>query len=297
MAVERFLGGGWATVHGPTEPRAFLTWVLDRGFGGVVPAPGPRPMAWRELRRVRGKLPVRVPAVRVSGLLDPTQLAEAGLCSPEPGEVEAALAAVAGAVELACDLGCEAVVLEPGVVRWPEDLGPVDLAQEQGFGDGGAEAQLARRERRLSKALDAVCRSLHRLTKSFPEMRFCLTPSRHVGGLGEAEAMAAIFEDLAHRRLYYWHDTAALACRQARLGEAPGEFLEKFANRLAGMTLGDQGGGQVYLPPGAGGVDYPLLSNYRQRSTRALPAVVELDPGVTAGELPGIHAFLNKFGL
>jgi len=294
MAVERFLGGGWATLHGPAEPTNLLTWVLDQGFAGLLPAPGPRPIAWRRLREARGGLPVKVPAVRVSGLVDPSQLAEAGLCSRAGAEVEAAVAAVSSTVELARDLGAEAVVLEPGVVKWP-DPGPVDLA-EPGWEDGGAGA-IARRDAGLNAALDVACRTLHLLTKCFPDMRFCLTPSRHVGGLGEAVAMAAIFEDLARRHLYYWHDTAAVACRQARLGEAPGEFLEKFSNRLAGMTLGDLEGGRVYLPPGTGGVDYPLLSNYRQRSTKALPAVVELDLGVTPRELPGIHGFLNKFGL
>jgi sugar phosphate isomerase/epimerase len=294
MVVKRFLGGAWAMMHGPAEPRRLLAWVLDQGFGGVLPAPGPRPMAWRLLRDELGTLPVRVPAVRVSSLMDPTRLAEAGLCSQKPLEVEAAVDAVRGAVVLAADLGCDAVVLEPGVVQWAEP-GPVDLA-EAGW-DQGAGAALARRDVRLDAALDVVCRSLHRLTRAFPDVRFCLTSSRHVGGLGEAVALAAIFEDLARRRLHYWHDTGALACRQARLGEAPGEFLEKFSNRLAGMTLGDHEGGRVYLPPGTGGVDYPLLSNYRQRSAKALPAVVELDLGVTPGELPGIHAFLNKFGL
>lgn len=293
MAVERFLGAAWAAVHGPREAQEFLTWVLAMGFAGVVPAPAPRAMDWRRLREEARRLPVKIPAVRVSGLGDPTRLAEAGLCSPRAEKVEAALAAVGATVELAAELGCGLVVLEPGVVEWG-DPGQVDLA-ESSWEDRGAEA-LGRRER-LDAALDRACRSLHRLTEAFPDTGFCLTPSRHVGGLGEALAMAAIFEDLARRRLYYWHDTAALACRQARLGEDPGEFLEKFSNRLAGITLGDLEGSRVYLPPGTGGVDYPLLSNYRQRSARALPAVVELDLGVTPSELPGIHAFLNKFGL
>lgn len=294
MAVERFLGGAWAMLHGPTEPRGLLTWVLDRGFAGVVPAPGPRPVEWRRLREALVGLPVRVPAVRVSGLVDPKQIAEAGLCSNNAADVESAVAAVAGAVALARDLGCETVVLEPGVLRWTEP-GPVDLAETR-FPHSAMVALEARRAD-LNTSLDAACRNLHYLARAFPETRFCLTPSRHVAGLGEVVALGAIFEDLSRERLYYWHDTAAVACRQAHLGEAPGEFLEKFAKRLAGITLGDREGGRVYLPPGTGGVDYPLLSNYRQRSARALPAVVELDLGVTPEDLPGIHAFLNKFGL
>ena len=204
------------------------------------------------------------------------------------------------AVALAQHLGCRDVILEPGVVP-PADDGPVDLALAGEWDQERLEAHATRRRRFLEQALDRACRALHRWTRSWPEMRFCLTPSRHVGGLGEPQALAAIFEDLgravARQGLAYWHDTAAAACRQARLQEPSGEFLEKFCKRLAGITLGDPGDDRAYLPPGTGGVDYPLLSNYRQRSAKALPVVVELDPGVVPAELPGIHAFLNKFGL
>ena len=63
------------------------------------------------------------------------------------------------------------------------------------------------------------------------------------------------------------------------------------------MTLGDTSAGRMYLPPGAGGVDYPLLGAYRLRSSGAMLAVIELDPGVDSGELPGVSAYLDKFGL
>ena len=74
-------------------------------------------------------------------------------------------------------------------------------------------------------------------------------------------------------------------------------MLENFSKQLSGMTLGDFCDGQKYLPPGAGGVDYPLLSSYRHRTAKGFSVVVELEPGVDPGELRGAKAFLDKFGL
>jgi hypothetical protein len=44
-------------------------------------------------------------------------------------------------------------------------------------------------------------------------------------------------------------------------------------------------------------VDYPLLASYLRRPQGDLPACLELDPAVDRAELPGVHAFLDKFGL
>ena len=149
----------------------------------------------------------------------------------------------------------------------------------------------------MHDSLDAACRSLHRLCKQFEDIDFCLTGSRHIWSLGDPVALEAIFEDLPRRRLGYWHDAAVAARRQELLGEEQGQALESFSKVLCGMSLADIGGGEVYLPPGAGGVDYPLLRSYVLRAGRPLPGVVELDPGVDPGEIPGAHAFLDKFGL
>ena len=81
------------------------------------------------------------------------------------------------------------------------------------------------------------------------------------------------------------------------LGQDPGLALEVCSKLLHGMTLGDLGDSDCFLPPGSGGVDYPLLSNYRHRTSKAFPVGIELDPGVDPGEIPGIHAFLDKFDL
>lgn len=298
MGVERFLGAAWASVHGPADARALLTWALDRGFCGLMAGAGPRPIDWAGVRRELRTLPAKVVAARVGSILVADHRPDAGLASSNAGERANAVAAVTSAVRLAQELGARRVVLEPGIVTVPGESGTTDLGERTAvWTTERARTQLARRNGVLNRALDASCRSLHSLTKAFPEVDFALTSSRHIFGLGEAGALEAIFEDLAGRRLSYWHDAAIEARRADLLGESPGRSLDRFGNLISGMTLGDSADGQLYLPPGAGGVDYGLVSAYRTRHAGRFPVVLELDPAVDPGEIPGVHAFLTKFGL
>jgi hypothetical protein len=129
------------------------------------------------------------------------------------------------------------------------------------------------------------------------DCEICLTPSRHVRGLGDPVGLAHVFEDLGSARLSYWHDAPLAARRQELLGTSQGQWLDDFCNRMSGMSLGDSSEGELYLPPGAGGVDYPLVAAYRRRFGQPIPAVVELDPSVEPSEISGVHAFLSKYGL
>ena len=298
MGVERFLGAAWASVHGPADPRALLTWTLEQGFRGLLAAPAPRPIDWSGVRRALRALPATVVAVRIGSILTADDRPDAGLASSHAGERASAAAAVADAVRQAGELGAQRVVLEPGIVTVPGEPRATDLGDASAqWTPEAARTQLARRNAGLERALDASCRSLHALCRQFPETDFALTASRHVFGLGEAGSLEAIFEDLAGFRLSYWHDAPAEARRCELLGESPGRGLESFGNRISGMTLGDSADGQLYLPPGAGGVDYALVSAYRTRHAGRFPVVLELDPAVDPGEISGVLAFLSKFGL
>lgn len=296
MVTERFLGGAWASVHGPSDPREFLVWVLDQGFRGLGLGPGPRAVPWRQLQRALGDLPVDLAAVRVGGVLELPAAGEGNLASTHAGDREAALARVRDAVGLARHLGCARVVLDAGVVRVTEEHGPDDIG-DSAWTPEQAAIELTRRNASIDSALDVLCRSLFELCREFQDMEFCLTVSRHVRGLGDPMGLAHVFEDLAGTKLSYWHDVALAARRQELFGTGQGEWLDAFSNRMVGMTLGDSQGGELYLPPGAGGVDYPLVGSYRRRSGYPIPAVIELDPAVEPCEVPGVHAFLGKYGL
>ena len=90
--------------------------------------------------------------------------------------------------------------------------------------------------------------------------------------------------------------TALCARREQVLGDPQGEWLESFGGRLRGITVGDASPEGLYLPPGAGGVDYGLCASYVPSAGGALPVVLELDPAVNPGEMPGMRSCLDKYG-
>jgi sugar phosphate isomerase/epimerase len=298
MHVQRFLASPWASIHGPSDPRRLLVWLLDAGFTGLAAAPGPRPIRWQELVAAGDDLPVRFPVVRVGSSLAETS-ATAGLASAKEGERGAALQAVRQAVATAHVLGSRIVVLEPGVVPVFGEVEAEDL------GDPGvrwtperAQALLARRKVGRNGALDRACRELFGICRAFPDFHFCLTTGRSLRAVADLAGLQDIFEDLGSRvRLGYWHDAAVCARRQQVLGEAQGEWLETFGNRCAGFSLGDASSDGIYLPPGSGGVDYGLLASYVRRSGAPTPVVLDLDPAVPPSELSGIRSCLAKYGL
>jgi sugar phosphate isomerase/epimerase len=297
MTVQRFLGAGWASVHGPSDPRRLLIRVLEGRFAGLAVAPGPRPLDWSMLRTLAADLPFEFAAVRVGNPLaeqSPTRT----LLSTKDGERAAATKAIQHAVALARTVGCAKVVLDLGVVPMLGEIEAEDLGDPTyHWTPERAGAIRARAHAGRHGALDRACRELFAIVRSMPEIEFCLTQSRSARGLAEPGTLQDLFEDLHHLRLYYWHDAALAARRQQVFGEPQGEWLERFANRCRGMSLGDASPDGLYLPPGAGGVDYAGLASYVPRTGGALPVVVELDIGVPPAELPGVRSCLDKFGL
>jgi hypothetical protein len=297
MTVQRLLGAAWTAVHGPSDPARLLRWLLEQGMQGLVPGPAPRALAWRAIADAAEGLPIAFPAVRAGSILRDNS-AVAGLASGREADQLTARAAVADAVGVARILGARLVILDPGLVPLMGEVGAEDL------GDPGirwtndrAQAMLARRKAGLFAALDRTCRALFDLCKHHPDIRFCLTPGRSIRTVAGIDGLEAIVEDLGSARVGYWHDCAVTARREQVLGEAQGLWLDKFSNLCEGCTLGDSGDDGMYLPPGAGGVDYPLLAAYLRRPHGTLATCLELDPGVDRTELPGVRAYLERFGL
>lgn len=297
MAVKRFLGSAWASVHGPSDPRRLLVWSLEAKFQGLGASPGPRAVDWDALSAAAADLPVEFAAVR-AGSVFATRCATAGLASSKDGERQVAVQAVQNATAVARKLQCPVVVLEPGLVPVFGEVERDDLGDgEPGWTKERAQALLARRKAARNPALDRVCRELHSLVRSCPDISFCVAPGRSLLAVADLATLRDLFEDLHQLRLGYWHDAAVAARREQVLGEPQGEWLETFGNRLQGMTLGDASEEGMYLPPGSGGVDYGLVASYVPRAGAPLPVVLELDPSVPPGELPGMRSCLDQHGL
>ena len=297
MHVHRFLASAWASVHGPSDPRRLLISTLEHRFAGLGVSPGPRAVDWAAVRAAAADLPVRFGAVHVSNPLA-DRSATAPLASSKDGERVAALRAVRQAVAIARVVGSPTVVLDPGVVPVLGEIECEDLGDPAyQWSKERVDALLARRKSGRNGALDRVCREVFGIVKSFPDIEFCLSMSRSLRAVADLTSLQDLYEDLSQLRLGYWHD-AAVGARRAQLGlEAQGEWLESFASRCRGMSLGDGSHEGLYLPPGAGGVDYGLLASYVPRSGPALPVVVELDISIPPAELPGIRSCLDKYGL
>lgn len=299
MVVNRYLGAGWAGVHGPGAPRALAIWALERGFRGLLPGPASRPIDWAGLRGLQKEIGFDLAGTwRLASHTETEGRADRGLGSRNRGDVAEAITAIRAAIQKLLGLGLTRLILEPGAVRLTGEAGPLDLGDSHlPWTPDRAKAQAARRDAQLDNALDVACRSLHAICRDFPEVELCLTASRTVDGIGTPRGLEAIFEDLGSRRLGYWHEAAVAACRMDRLGEPQGAWLERFAPRLRGLSASDWADGRLHLPPGSGLVDYPLVANYVPTATGSFPVVVDLDAGVPPPEIAGVHSFLDKVGL
>ncbi|MCK5944424.1 MAG: hypothetical protein KAI24_20720 [Planctomycetes bacterium] len=268
--------------------------MLENGFAGLAASPGPRPVDWAALREAAEDLPVTFPVVRAGNPLTERSPLN-GLCSQAHGERQVAHRAVADAVAVARTLGTPRVVLDLGVVGVTGEIEAEDVAEPSyNWSEQRAQALLARRKVGRDAAVDRACRELFSIIKSFPDMDFSVTQSRSLRAVLDVSALSDVVEDLAGRRLGYWHDAGICARREQILGEPQGEWLEMFGNRLSGMTLGDASGDGLYLPPGSGGVDYGLCATYVPRTGTPFPVVLELDPSVAPGEMAGMRSCLDK---
>ncbi len=297
MHVQRFLGSAWASVHGPSDPKRLLVSVLEARFAGLALAPGPRALDIGALSAAAADLPFEFAATRAADPLA-EHSATAGFASGRDGERQLARRAVHDAVVMARTIGNPLVVLDVGVVPMVGEIAAEDLGDPQvRWTKEAVDALQARRKVGRNATVDRVCRELFDRIRDYPDIQFCLTQSRSLRGVLDVAAMRDICEDLASKKLGYWHDAAICARRQQVLAEPAGEWLEVFGNRCRGMSLGDASPDGLYLPPGAGGVDYGMLGTYVPNSGAPLPVVLELDVSVPASELPGMRSCLDKFGL
>lgn len=297
MRVQRFLAAAWLSVHGPHDPRRLLIAALEARFAGIAASPTLRPIDWEGVRAAAADLPVEFAAVRAHNPLA-EHSATAAFAASKDSERAVAGIAVRQAVATARQLGVPRVVLDLGVVPVLGDIEAEDLGDPHyDWTAARSQALLARRKVGRNGAVDRACRELFALVRTYPDITFCLTQGRSLRSVVDVQALQDVFEDLAHLNIGYWHDAAICARREQVLAEPQGAWLDAFGSRCRGLNLGDASPDGLYLPPGAGGVDYPMLAAYLPRLSAQLPGIVELDTAVAPAELASIRACLDKHGL
>ncbi|MEZ5989931.1 MAG: hypothetical protein R3F30_12560 [Planctomycetota bacterium] len=290
------LGGAWLAVHGPDRPRDLLIRCLELGFDAVLPGPGPRPRAWAALAEVWDDLPIRAPAIRVDGLLQPER---GNLASDQASEVQEVHRRVEGAAALGRKLRTRVLILEaPRLLLegFEDEEGELSAARTAWSPDRW-RALVARLDLVRDRALERCCRNLFQISKSFPDMQLCLTESSSAASLSEPGVVAAIRSDLERQGVGYWHRPAVVA-RRGRLGGAgPEETLELLGDSMVGTDLSDCREADLLAPPGSGIVDFGLLAPYMKGLRIDRPGVLEADPSVSIEELGQARSYLRKYGV
>ncbi|MBI1850836.1 MAG: hypothetical protein HYR85_10875 [Planctomycetes bacterium] len=204
--------------------------------------------------------------------------------------------------ETAMRIGCDTIVLSLGALEWEgAALRESDVVQrfsKRPSLDEAIRAEIStlRRaaEERATSAADRACRSLHELVKKLPDVRIALAGARLPADLADPLRLQWILDDLPGKALCYWHDVGAAEAQRALGLVEPGEWLDRFSSRLAGISLHDAQAFSSHRVPGHGTVDFRLLRGYV--SSRTL-RVLDLAPGTTAADVAEARRFLEKESL
>ncbi|HJP00308.1 MAG TPA: TIM barrel protein [Planctomycetota bacterium] len=209
---------------------------------------------------------------------------------------ERALISVRRHVSVAQQYGCPVVILRGCAVE------NADLEREAGVLDGrlaeeGTTDEVAgdirdfvgRVEKKGQRQVEHLCRSLHGLHQSFPEVQFALEPGVGFNDILNFEAMGWVLTDLARQGVGYWHDTGTIHLREQAGLPGQGDWLEAYGDRLQGVHLQDAAGEEAAMPPGLGEIDFRRVAEYIPESVEK---VVEIDPRHGRAEILGAVQFL-----
>jgi sugar phosphate isomerase/epimerase len=253
---------------------------------------------FEDTRRETG---VKVTSV-ISGCLKPQ--AEKAACqllaSSNSDEREQAMGSVRRHIQLAQRLGAPVVVLRGTSVadqklRHEAETLHARLVKD-GLGDELAESIrefVQRVQRKGQRQIEHLCRSLHQLAGEFPQTRIALEPGLHIDDLLSFEAMGWVLDDLEKRGLAYWHDVGRVHMRQRMGLPDQGRWLDAYAGRMVGIHLQDSADDLHQLPPGAGEVDFKMVSEYTPKSALK---VLEIDQRHGRPEILAAVQFLRDLG-
>ena len=188
------------------------------------------------------------------------------LSSLDEAERQEALRFARATVELASEVGAEAVVIHAGRVEL--DFGLEDelyRLYRQGALDDLARARQRLLRERASRAgpyFEAARRSLQELAEFAGQkgVKLGLETRFYFYEIPQLEEMEVLLQELAPDVVGYWHDVGHAEVK-ARLELTPHEeWFIRFRDRLIGVHLHDVLGIQDHRAPGAGDVDWDFVA-------------------------------------
>jgi sugar phosphate isomerase/epimerase len=237
-------------------------------------------------------------ASMVCGCLNPRseQMSGTRLGSLQEDLRERALISVRRHVAVAQQYGCPVVILRGCAVENDELEREAALLQRRQAEGGTTEDVaadirnfVARAQKKGQRQVEHLCRSLHGLHQTFPEVQFALEPGVGFNDILNFEAMGWVLGDLARQRVGYWHDTGTIHLREGSGLPGQGDWLEAYGDRLQGIHLQDAAGEEAAMPPGLGEIDFRLMA---ESVPDEIEKVVEIDPRHGRAEILAAVQFL-----
>jgi sugar phosphate isomerase/epimerase len=255
---------------------------------------------WEDSSRETG---IRVDSV-VVGSLKPLAENMSGslLGSNDPESRERALNSTRRHIRLAQQLGAPVVVVRGCAVedaKLASEAAQLESDLHSATEDSREAAEqgvrdfVSRVQRKGQRQLEHFCRSLHTLRSEFPETRLAIEPGLRFHDLLNFEAVQWTLDDLASKRVGYWHDTGRIHERGLAGLPNQGAWLETFSGRMLGCHLQDATADEAELPPGLGEVDFRMVSEYVPRDSAH---VVEVNPRHGRAEVLASVQFLVDMG-
>ncbi|MCK6445549.1 MAG: TIM barrel protein [Planctomycetes bacterium] len=239
----------------------------------------------------------------VAGCLKPSgeKMTCLGLSSLDEDEREQAVNAVKLHIQLAQRLAVPIVTIRGTKVadaKLQQDARDLnnELARD-GLSDTLRDKMRAfvhRVQKKGSRQIENLCRSLHTLMAQFPETKLALEPGIYIDDLLSFEVMGWVLDDLEKYKLGYWHDVGRIQQRQRHGLPTQGQWLEAYAPRMLGVHLQDSADEEAEMPPGLGEVDWKLIASYLPRNA---VRVLEVNQRHGRTELLGSVQFLVDRGI
>jgi sugar phosphate isomerase/epimerase len=239
----------------------------------------------------------------VAGCLDPRSNHPSGskLGSLDEDTRERALNCVRRHIRIAHRYECPVVVVRGCELEDKPLQDEADRLQAKILRDGNTEETQAsardlvsRVRKKGQRQIEHLCRSLHSLLTEFPETRIAIEPGTSFVDLLSFDATGWVLEDLANKRVAYWHDTGLCQVREKTGLPAQGRWLDTYASKMVGIHLQDAADGQAEMPPGSGEVDFKLVAGYLSREAER---VLEVNPRHGRAEILAAVQFLVDTGI